>query len=170
MSLRRRNVMCTYHSILSACLPELVKMSASRGEKTGRKYTLDNKEAFRYVFKCKQNFSEWDCFGCWEQGTVNKPTPLLFSTSSMTVRVHSQLILQPLQLSAAKCPAEAPDTVHHCELRPLSNIQYGWKRIESGARIGKYCSCSTPCWLVLIMWRAGDGSGETSHVVPDVDR
>lgn len=82
--------------------------------------------------------------------SVNKPTSLLFSTSSMTARVHSQLIVQPSKLTAVKCPTVSPDTEHHCKLKPVSTIKYGWKRIEGGARIDKYYSCPAPCWLVLI--------------------
>lgn len=54
--------------------------------------------------------------------SVNKPTSLLFSTSSMTARVHSQLIVKPSKLTAVKCPTVSPDTEHHRELKPVSRI------------------------------------------------
>lgn len=64
-SLRRWDDMCTYHSILFACLPELVKMSAGRGERRGRKSTLDIKETLLNSYTYKYYFSKWDYFGCW---------------------------------------------------------------------------------------------------------
>lgn len=57
-----------------------------------------------------------------ETSSVNKPTSLLFSTSSINARVRSQLIVQPPKLTAANYPTVFPDTVHHRKIKPLSRI------------------------------------------------
>lgn len=51
-------------------------------------------------------------------------------------QLHSRLFKEPLKLTATNNTTVSPDTKHHCQLKLLPLIEHGWKRIESGARIG----------------------------------
>lgn len=124
----RRQTIDTYHSISFACLLGLVKTSAGRGR--GKKRRDVYVRSYNNLQTCFQTQTQlfsnrllWILKGCLLRGSVNKPTSLLFSTSSMTARLsYTQPTERPSKLAAVKRPAESPHTAHHRKLTPRSNI------------------------------------------------